>query len=487
MSKLSRLTILLLLLFAAGLSREATAQRAAEYDLVLTNGRVIDPESKLDAVRNVGIRGRQIAAVTTTPLRGRTMIDATGLVIAPGFIDLHSHGQDDENYRYKAMDGVTTALEMEVGTASVSEWYAPREGRSLINYGATVGHVPVRMVIAHDSGTFLPRDQAIRHRLTTAEKKQMHEMITRGLDEGALGIGFGIAYVPAASRLEIFDVFQIAADRHVTCFVHARSHGASEPGSALESMQELIADAAGTGASLHIVHITSTGLRQTQACLRLIEGARQRGLDVTTEAYPYTAAMTGLETAIFDEGWQDKMGIGYQDLQWVATGERLNVASFATFRKQGGMVVIHSIPEEIARLAVANPLVMIASDGILTNGKGHPRGAGTFARVLGHYVREEQAVSLIEAIRKMTLLPARRLETAVPLMRQKGRIKVGADADLTIFDPQRIIDRATFENPAQYSEGITHVLVNGTFVVRDGKLIETARPGIAIRRPVATK
>lgn len=477
---------LLACLFILFLQTSATTtQRTADYDLVLANGRVMDPESQLDAVRYVGIRGKQIAAISIAPLRGSTVIDAQGLVIAPGFIDLHSHGQDDENYRFKAMDGVTTALELEVGTASVSEWYAKREGRSLINFGATVGHVPVRMIVAHDSGTFLPRDQAIRHRLTAEEKKQMREMITRGLNEGAVGIGFGIAYVPGASREEIFEVFQIAADHKVTCFVHARSHGASEPGSALESMQEIIADAVGTGASLHIVHVTSTGLSQTPACLRLIAGARLRGLDVTTEAYPYTAAMTGLETAIFDEGWQEKMGIGYQDLQWVATGERLSAETFARFRQQGGMVVIHSIPEEIARLAISNPMVMIASDGMLTGGKGHPRGAGTFARVLGHYVREEKAISLLDALRKMTLMPTQRLEAAVPMMRHKGRIRVGADADLTLFDPQRVLDRATFENPAQYSAGILHVLVNGSFVVRNGKLIEGVAPGVPIRRPLS--
>jgi len=466
-------------------TRSAVAQRNAEFDIVLAGGRVIDPESGLDAVRHVGIRGRQIAAISASPLRGRTVIDARGLVVAPGFIDLHSHGQDNENYRFKAMDGVTTALELEVGASPVAGWYAQREGKALINFGATVGHIPTRMAVTHDSGTFLPRDEAIRHRLTAAEKQQMIEAIRRGLDEGALGIGFGIAYVPAATRGEIYEVFQIAADHKVTCFVHARSHGATEPGSALESMQEVIADAAGTGASLHIVHVTSTGLSQTPACLRLIEGARKSGLDVTTEAYPYTAAMTGLETAIFDEGWQEKMGIGYKDLQWVATGERLNAETFARYRKQGGMVVIHSIPEEIARLAVANPQIIVASDGLLTGGKGHPRGAGTYARVLGRYVREQQVVSLADALRKMTLLPARRLEQSVPQMRNKGRIRVGADADITVFDPARVIDRATFENPAQFSEGIAHVMVNGVLVVRDGKLVEGAKPGAAIRRQPA--
>ena len=458
------------------------AQRSATYDIVLARGQVMDPESKLDAIRYVGLRGNQIAAISTQPLTGKVTIDAQGMVITAGFIDLHSHGQDDENYRYKARDGVTTALELEVGTADVPAWYAEREGKSLINYGVTVGHVPARMKVMGDTGSWLPRDRAITTRATSPQNRMIRDLLIRGLDDGAIGIGFGIAYVPGTRREEIMDISQLAADRGVTCFTHVRSHGAVEPGSALESMQEVIADAVGTGASLHIVHVTSTGLIQTPECLRLIDGARQRGVDVSVEAYPYTAAMTGLETAIFDEGWQEKMGIGYGDLQWVATGERLTAESFARYRKQGGMVVIHSIPERIARLAVSHPQVMIASDGMLSQGKGHPRGVGSYARVLGHYVREQKVIPLMDALRKMSLMPALRLEKAVPMMRSKGRVKVGADADLVVFDPEKVIDRATFENSAQYSEGIRHVLVNGVFVVRDEKLVEDVKPGGGIRR-----
>lgn len=460
----------------------AVDAQSTPYDIVLTGGRVLDPESQLDEVRNIGLQGNRIAAVSAGPLRGRVTVDATGLVIAPGLIDLHSHGQDDENYRFKARDGVTTALELEVGAADIPAWYAEREGKSLINFGVTVGHVPVRMKVMGDTGSWLPRDKAILPRATPDQNRQIRDLITRGLDAGAVGIGFGIAYVPGTRREEIMDIFQLAADRGMTCFTHVRSHGAVEPGSALESMQEVVANAAATGASLHIVHVTSTGLVQTPECLQLIDGARKRGIDVTTEAYPYTAGMTGIETAIFDEGWQQKLGVGYGDLQWVATGERLTAESFARFRKQGGLVVIHSIPERIAHLAVTHPDIMIASDGLITGGKGHPRGAGSYARMLGRYVREEKSITLMQALRKMSLLPAQRLEKSVPMMRNKGRIRVGADADLILFDPARVIDRATFDNPGQYSEGIRHVLVNGNFVVRDEQLVEGVKPGQAIRR-----
>jgi N-acyl-D-aspartate/D-glutamate deacylase len=416
------------------------AQNAAEFDIVLANGRVIDPESNTDAVRYVGIRGNKIAAISASPLRGRTVIDAKGLVIAPGFIDLHSHGQDDENYRYKARDGVTTALEMEVGVSPVAAWYARREGKALINFGATVGHIPAKMAVMNDTGTFLPRDNAINRVATPEEVRQITDVIKQGLDEGGLGIGFGINYVPTTSRVEVFDLFALAAERGVANYVHTRHPGAVEPGSGVGALQEVLADAAGTGASLHVVHITSMCLRQTATCLKMIEGAQRRGVDVTTEAYPYTATQTRLESAVYDEGWQERFGITFEDLQWVATGERLTAETFARYRKEGGPVIGHAIPEEISRLAVADPRVMVASDGLIENGKGHPRGTGTIARVLGVYVRQQNALSLMDAIRKMSLLPAQRLEKAVPDMRAKGRIKVGADADITIFDPATVID-----------------------------------------------
>jgi dihydroorotase len=256
-----------------------------------------------------------------------------------------------------------------------------------------------------------------------------------------------------------------------------RNGGPVEPG-VIDALQEVISDAAAAGASLHVVHITSMGLRQTALCLAMIDGAHGRGLDVTTEIYPYTAGMTDLGSAIFADGWQQRQGgISFGDLQWAATGERLTPESFARYRKQGGMVAIHSIPEEIVKLAVSHPGVMIASDGLINEGKGHPRAAGTYARVLGRYVREQRALPLMEAIRKMTLLPAQRIGLS-----NKGRIAVGTDADITVFDAGKVIDRATFDKPAQYSDGIPYVLVNGTLVVDHGELVANATPGKPMRR-----
>lgn len=444
------------------------------YDVVVANGRVIDPESGLDGIRHIGIQGKRITVVSERPLQGRTTLEARGLVVAPGFIDMHSHGQDDENYRYKAHDGVTTALELEIGVTSAADWYQKRKGKALVNFGASAGHVPARMKIMRDKGTFLPRDEAAHRVATEEETLSIINDVRQSLEEGAIGIGFGIAYVPTAPREEILRLFRLAAEYKAPVFVHMRGDGV------VGALQEVITDALVTGASLHVVHITSVGGRNTKTCLEIIEGARQHGLDITTEMYPYTASATRIESALFDGDWEKRTGFKYSDLQWVATGERLTAETFAKYRQIGGGVISHTLPEEALRLGLAHPMVMIASDGRLLEGKGHPRGAGTFARVLGVYVREKQMLSLADAIRKMSLMPAQRLEASIPAMRLKGRIKAGADADIVAFNADTVIDKATFERPDQYSEGFHHVLVNGTLILREGKLMAGVAPGVAI-------
>jgi dihydroorotase len=248
----------------------------------------------------------------------------------------------------------------------------------------------------------------------------------------------------------------------------------------VEAMQEVIANAASTGAPLHIVHVNSMSLGSLPLVLEMIDSARKRGLDITTEAYPYTAASTYLESTLFDEGWQEKLGISYGDLQWQSTGERLTKETFERYRKQGGVVIMHMMKPEWIERAVASPFVMIASDGMPYAPGAHPRSAGTFSRVLGHYVREQKVLSLTDAIAKMTIMPARRLESIAPPMKKKGRIQVGADADITIFDPDRVKDTATFEKGLSFSDGIEYVLVNGVAVVREGKTVSGVFPGKAV-------
>jgi N-acyl-D-aspartate/D-glutamate deacylase len=372
------------------------------------------------------------------------------------------------------MDGVTTALELEVGVSPASEWYKAREGRSLIHFGASAGHIPARMAVMKDTGSLLPRDAAMNRAATTDEQKAIETVVQRDLDEGGLGMGMGITYTPTATPDEILHLFSLAAKFARPVFVHMRG------GNVVASLQEVITDAAVSGAPLHIVHINSAATAKTPLALQMIEGARARGLDVTTEAYPYTASMTEIASAAY-AGWDQRDAAYFARLLWPATGERLTRESFERYRKQGGFVIQFGNTEEMVRAAIAHPLVMIASDGIIENGKGHPRGAGTFARVLGRYVRDEKALTLMDAVRKSSLMPARRLESMSPAMRQKGRLAVGADADIAVFDPAHVIDTATFENAAQYSEGFRYVLVDGTFVVRDGKLQNGVVPGQAIR------
>src|SRR2546429_5932497 len=218
------------LLSVIALAPHGLTPQPEQFDLVLAGGRVLAPETGLDATRNVGVREGRIAAVTVEPLEARETLDVHGLVVAPGFIDLHAHGQDSESYRYYAHDGVTTALELEIGTYPVAPWYAERDGRALINYGVSAGHVGARRaLIAHDES--LPGVGAItgdtsrswtHGALPDADLPRLDSLLERGLAEGALGIGFGIAYTPGASREEILRGFRVAARHGVPCFVHLR-------------------------------------------------------------------------------------------------------------------------------------------------------------------------------------------------------------------------------------------------------------------------
>src|SRR5688500_12461603 len=353
----------------------------------------------------------------------------------------------------------------------------------LSNYGVSVGRLAARMAAMRDPIEFVPSGQAARRAATDAEIAEMKMQLERGLQRGAIAVGFGIQYVPHASHWEILEMFRVASRYGASCHVHLRNAGMKEPASSTQALGEVIAATAITGAPLHVVHVQSTGGKATPKLLAIIAEARARKLDVTTECYPYIAGMTDIKSAIFNEGWQEVFGIDYKDLQWAATGERLTKESFERYRKMGGMVAVFSMTEEIVLGALRNPLTIIASDGILDNGKGHPRTAGTYSRVLGKYVREDRALNLMDALTKMPLMPAQRLERRVPAMRNKGRIRVGAHADLTIFDPDSIIDRATFQEAAKEAFGVSFVIVNGIVIVKDGHVQKNTYPGQPIRAP----
>jgi len=442
------------------------------YELVVKGGHVMDPESGLDAVRNIGIRDGRIAAISNDLMRGDKEIDASGLIVSPGFIDLHAHGQHEEAYRLMVQDGVTSGFELEVGTADVPAWYDQRAGGQAINYGVAIGHIQVRMKVMGDKGQFLPSGLGGSEKATADQIAEMKSMLEEGLRRGAVAVGFGLAYTPAATTSEFETMLRVVADHGTTAHIHVSG--------ARSGVKEAIDSAAITNASLHVVHANSSGGAFTSEFLQRIDQARSLGLDVTTEAYPYEAGMTGIESALFDdwEGWDDDR---FQIHQWAETGERLTRSSFSRYREQGGFVIIHERTEEMTRTAIESPLTMIASDGLINGGRGHPRASGTYAKVLGKYVREEGVLTLMEALRKMTIEPARRLEGYVAVMKSKGRLEVGADADITIFDAATVIDRSTYINPTIPSDGIEFVLVNGVLVVDDGELLSDARPGRPIR------
>ena len=447
------------------------------FDLVIRGGRVIDPESGTDRVADVGIVAGRVAAIADGPLDGKRAIDATGLVVVPGFIDLHQHGQSIANYEAQVRDGITTSLELEIGVEDIDAWYRDRQGKAHVNFGASISHPYSRQlaVLGYNPGLY---GESLAAGLTESQFDLLRRRIRRGLEQGAVAVGFGLAYTPGAPQEEIVEIFRIAQEYGASCHVHMRTDHET-----FSNLEEVISAARETGAQAHVVHLNSSALDRVLDYLALIEKARASGVDVTTEAYPYNRGSTLIQSHLFND-WEER----YSDEQlaefiWVLTGESLTRETFPARRRQGGTIILPALyKQESVRHAIANPLVMIASDGMwLSGGRAHPRSFGTFSRVLGRYVREQGALTLSEAIRKMTLMPAQRLEKRVPSMRNKGRLRPGADADIVVFDPATVIDVGTYADPARAPEGIHYVVVNGRLVLDGGELVEGERPGRAVR------
>jgi len=462
------------LLALAATSAAAQGPAARPFDVVVAGGRVMDPESGLDRSGLwVGIRGGSIAAIADTALAGRTVIDARGMVVAPGFIDVLSYDPNPYGVWFKLADGVTTNLAMHGASADMAAWYRVF-GRSRwpINYGGSFAEPNAR-----------ERLRISRYRAATGEElRRLVAMAERSLEDGALGVSMSPEYTPGATTDEVMEMARVAQRFGAPLWVHARYSDTIPPGTDAEGIHEILEAARRTGVAVHVDHITSAATFDMAAALDSLAAARAAGLSVTACAYPYDFWATKLSQARFDAGWQQRFGISYGDLQIAGTTERLTAGTFRRYRAQGKLAVAYAIPDTAVVQALRAPFVMLGSDAILNPGNNnHPRAAGTFARTLGVYVRERGTLTLMDAIRRMTLLPAQALESRAPALRRKGRLAVGADADLVVFDPARIRDLATVEHPDRMSEGIAWVIVGGQVALDPRGPRHAVRAGRAVR------
>lgn len=493
---------------------------AQPFDTVILNGRVIDPETGLDAVRNIGIENGEIVAISEFVLVGEVEIDASGHIVAPGFIDLHAHGMAVGDMRMQAMQGVTTVLELESGVLPISNWYdALATQQTPLNYGASAAWTFARIAaFSNTEPEATPayfQDAQVRNDwkeeiANPAQFDQILELVEGGLEEGALGIGINAGYAPGYGQKEYFALAKLANQYSVPTFNHVRYIGDQQPDGGFDAIKELIANAALTGAHMHISHINSTSVRDIHATLDLVERAQANGINVTVEAYPYGAGNTVVGAAMFSgENWQERLNTSAEAFQ--LGDRRLTEKELEDYQanEPGTFITWHylddEVPEDMALIdaSITHPAVMIASDAVFwsyfdANGAAqiysgdewplpesvfsHPRSSGAFAKILRSYVRERGLLSMSEAIRKISLMPAQTLEESVPQMRKKGRIQIGMDADIVVFDPATIADLATYSNANQPAVGVQTVLVNGAFTVRDGELVLNADGGEAIRR-----
>jgi N-acyl-D-aspartate/D-glutamate deacylase len=456
------LSVILVCLAAASCAGQTPESAQLPFDVVISNAHVMDPASGTDVRgRNIGIRGRSVAAITADAIRGLREIDAAGRVVAPGFIDILSYNPDRYGAWFKIADGVTTNLAMHGAPtldANMGAWYRRyTDAHPPVNFGGALLYTNLRRRMKIGSRSPTPQELA-----------ELMARADQAINDGAIGISMSPEYDPAITTAEIEAMMTVAKRRGVSVFFHVRYASMEGKGTNLDALREVIEAARKTGASAHVVHINSTGGTFSMGeSLRMLEEARRGGLDVTACTYPYNFWASPLDMARFNPGWQKRFRIGPGDLQIAGTSERLTPASFQVYRKTHKLAVAYAIPDDDVVQSLRTPWVMIGSDAILEAGNNnHPRASGTFTRVLAVYVRERHVLSLMDALAKMTILPARRLEAAAPALRLKGRLQVGADADLVIFDPDTVRDQATVEHPDRFSTGMDYVLVSGQ-VVKD--------------------
>jgi cytosine/adenosine deaminase-related metal-dependent hydrolase len=490
---------------------------------LISGGRIVDPASGMDAIGDLALRDGKIAAIGTGLGTAERVIDATGLVVAPGFIDLHAHGQSIPADRMQAFDGITTTLDLEAGVMPVASWYQrqAKQGR-VLNYGASTNWAFARigaMTGSNEESSLEAFGRAMRDKrwmdnvASEPEVSGILDRLSRGLDEGGIGIGILNAYAPGAGVQELTAVCQLAYAHNVPTFTHVAYMSRIDPESAAEAYIRLIGYAGATGAHMHICHFNSSSKTDIERCAALVAKAQAQGLPITVESYPYGTGSTVLAAAFFsDPEFVARNGTGYDSVQRVTDGSRFHSREellAAQAEEPSTLVLWHVLDIEnnahhrdLLDMAVLFPNGAIASDAMpwsLPDGStytgdawplpddatSHPRSAGTFTRVLRQWVRERQTISLLEGIRKCALIPAQILEASTPAMASKGRLQAGADADVVVFDWETLTDRAEFTAMNRPAEGVRHLIVSGKPVITDGVMDVAIRPGQPVRRPVA--
>ena len=436
------------------------------YDVLIKNGRYPDYETMEFVSGDVAIKDGKIVAMGTIEGDATTVIDASGRVVSPGFVDIHMHeewflkdGFEYEVSNYMLQMGVTTCLGGNCGSAhqpiDVFKDTIEKQGGSPVNYMIQAGYNTVRGEMG------LSRYEPASEEQIAALAEKMQE----DLKKGAYGISFGLEYDPGITTEEVIAILKTQPQDNLYVSAHYRADSKG----AIQSIHEMVKIAEETGKRFQVSHLSScSAMGQMDEALEILNKAMMENPKIQYDTYPYVAFSCRIGSAVFDDGCFDNWGKSYEDI-WVCAGKYKNQFCtkeiFEELRENDPeqRVVAFAMNESEIAQAIANPTgCMIGSDGGVSHGAGHPRVAGTFPRVLGKYVREDQALTLIEALYKMTKVPADRLE-----LYQKGRMEVGGDADITIFDPDTIMDGATFEDLTIKPTGIDYVIVNGQIAMKD--------------------